>query len=152
MVGRRRTLSVVNGSVGRGRCGSVFEPRNNATRRQVVSLHGRYPETQTTLIEEAANGPAIINVLTGQIAGIIPVRPDGGKYARAQAAAPMVEAGNVWLPDPQPHGRARPERAWVNDFLHQLCVFPTGAHDDDVDAFSQLIARCVRPESNWLVW
>ena len=78
--------------------------------------------------------------------------PDGGKYARAEAAAPMVEAGNVWLPDPRPHGRARPERAWVDDFLHQLCVFPTGAHDDDVDAFSQLIARCVRPESNWLVW
>ena len=122
------------------------------TRRQVVRLHGRYPETQTTLIEEAANGPAIINVLTGQIAGIIPVRPDGGKYARAQAALPIVEAGNVWLPHPQPHGRALPERAWVNDFLHQLCVFPTGAHDDDVDAFSQLIARCVRPESNWLVW
>ena len=23
-------LSIVNGSVGRGRCGSVFEPRNNA--------------------------------------------------------------------------------------------------------------------------
>ena len=122
------------------------------TCRQVVRLHGRYPETQTTLIEEAANGPAIINVLTGQIAGIIPVRPDGSKYARAEAAAPMVEAGNVWLPDPQPHGRARPERAWVDDFLHQLCVFPTGAHDDDVDAFSQLIARCVRPKSGWLVW
>ena len=87
------------------------------TRRQVVRLHGRYPETQTTLIEEAANGPAIINVLTGQIAGIIPVRPDGGKYARAEAAAPMVEAGNVWLPDPQPHGRARPERAWVDEKL-----------------------------------
>ena len=122
------------------------------TRRQVVRLHGRYPQTLTTLIEEAANGPAIINVLTGQIAGIIPVRPDGGKYARAQAALPIVEAGNVWLPDPRPHGRALPERAWVDDFLHQLCVFPTGAHDDDVDAFSQLIARCVRPESNWLVW
>ena len=25
-------LSIVNGSVGRGRCGSVFEPRNNAIR------------------------------------------------------------------------------------------------------------------------
>ena len=26
-------LSIVNGSVGRGRCGSVFEPRNNALSR-----------------------------------------------------------------------------------------------------------------------
>ena len=49
------------------------------TRRQVVRLHDRYPETQTTLIEEAANGFAIINVLTHQIAGIIPVMPDGGE-------------------------------------------------------------------------
>ena len=39
MVGRRRTLSVVNGSVGRGRCGSVFEPRNNAT-VEVLTLEG----------------------------------------------------------------------------------------------------------------
>ena len=53
---------------------------------------------------------------------------------------------------PATHGRARPERAWVDDFLHQLCVFPTGAHDDDVDAFSQLIARCVRPQSDWVTW
>ena len=40
MVGRRRTLSVVNGSVGRGRCGSVFEPRNNAPRRGTGSRPG----------------------------------------------------------------------------------------------------------------
>ena len=51
--------------------------------------------------------------------GVMCRSADGSKYARAEAAAPMVEAGNVWLPDPQPHGRARPERAWVDDFLHQ---------------------------------
>ena len=38
MVGRRRTLSVVNGSVGRGRCGSVFEPRNNAGDDATIAL------------------------------------------------------------------------------------------------------------------
>ena len=65
------------------------------TRRQVVRLHSRYRQTRTILIEEAANGFAIINVLTHQIAGIIPVMPDGWKYARAQAALPIVEAGNV---------------------------------------------------------
>jgi predicted phage terminase large subunit-like protein len=123
------------------------------TCRQVVSLHQRYPQTRTILIEEAANGAAIINVLSRQITGIIPVTPDGGKHARAQAALPIVEAGNVWLPNPRPHGRALPERAWVEDFLHQLCAFPTGAHDDDVDAFSQLVARCVQPEPcTWVTW
>ncbi len=57
----------------------------------------------------------------------------------------MVEAGNVWLPNPRPHGRLIPEREWVDDFLHQCCVFPHGVHDDDVDAFTQLVARCAAP-------
>ena len=38
-----------------------------------------------------------------------------------------------------------PERAWVEDFLDNLCAFPTGAHDDDVDALTQLLARWGRP-------
>lgn len=101
-------------------------------RRQARS----YRRTKTILIEEAANGSAIINMLGRQVPGIIAVTPEG-KVARAQAAQPMVEAGNVWLPNPRPNGRLIPERMWVDDFLHQLCVFPTGAHDD-VDAFTQL--------------
>ena len=80
-------------------------------------------------------------------------------YAAVRATKPniVVETGTAAgasstfvLAALEKNGRG--ERAWVDDFLHQLCVFPTGAHDDDVDAFSQLIARCVRPESNWLVW
>jgi predicted phage terminase large subunit-like protein len=125
----------------------------NETCRQVLELRQRYPETEAILIEDAANGPAIINVLGRQVPGIIGVAPEGGKYARAQAASPIVEAGNVWLPSPRPHGRLMPERAWVDDFLHQLCVFPTGVHDDDVDAFSQLLARCAQPEPyDWVTW
>ena len=72
------------------------------------------------------------------------VQPEGGKLARAQAVQPLVEAGNVYLPNPRPLGRAIPERAWVDEFLHQLTIFPNGAHDDDVDAFTQLLVRLRR--------
>ena len=109
--------------------------------RQIVELKRRYPRTGKIYIEDAANGPAIINALGRHVTGIIAVKPDGGKYARAQAAQPRVEAGNVWLPNPRPHGRLIPDRAWVDDFLHQCCAFPTAAHDDDVDAFTQLVAQ-----------
>jgi hypothetical protein len=34
-----------------------------------------------------------------------------------------------------------PGREWVLDFIEQLAMFPNGAHDDDVDAFTQLVAR-----------
>jgi predicted phage terminase large subunit-like protein len=121
--------------------------------RQVEALTRRYPDTRTVLIEDAANGPAIIDALTHRIAGIIAVSPEGGKLARAQAAQPRVEAGNVYLPHPRPHGALIAERAWVEDFVYQLAVFPHGAHDDDVDAFTQLLVRWQRPAVyEWIVW
>jgi predicted phage terminase large subunit-like protein len=121
--------------------------------RQVERLNLKYPRANTILIEDAANGPAIIDVLTHKLSGIIAVQPQGGKMARAQAAQPKVEAGNVYLPTPRPHGRLIPEREWVEDFLYQLTVFPNGAHDDDVDAFTQLLVRWQQPyEPAWVTF
>ena len=123
------------------------------TCRRVRQLYGLYPATQAILVEEAANGSAIINVLSREIPGVIGVRPAGGKYARAMAAQPMVEAGNVWLPNPRPHGHLRPDRAWVEEFLAECCAFPQALHDDQVDAFSQLVARHLEPQlPTFLVW
>ena len=85
--------------------------------RQVTALRDRYPQTGAIFIEEAANGRAIINSLGRHVPGIIGVTPEGGKLARARAAQPLLEASNIWLPNPRPHGRTIPERAWVDDFL-----------------------------------
>jgi predicted phage terminase large subunit-like protein len=114
--------------------------------RQVEALSRRYPATTRILIEDAANGPAIIDFLRHRIASITAVQPEGGKIARAQAAQPRVEAGNVYLPNPRWHGWLSPDRDWVDDFLYQVTVFPHGAHDDDVDAFTQLVVRWQQPE------
>jgi predicted phage terminase large subunit-like protein len=123
----------------------------NESCRQVAAFKQRYPKTGKIYIEDAANGPAIINALGRHVQGIIAVRPDGGKQARAQAAQPLVEAGNVWLPNPRPHGRLIPERAWVEDFLHQCCAFPTASYDDDVDALTQLVAQWLQPEPTYRI-
>jgi predicted phage terminase large subunit-like protein len=119
--------------------------------RQVEALRQRYPASGVILIEDTANGPAIVDALRHRVSGIIAVQPEGGKVARAQAAQPWVEAGNVYLPNPRPFGRLIPEREWVDDFLYQLTVFPNGAHDDDVDAFTQLLVRWQRP-AEYFVW
>ena len=94
----------------------------------------------------AANGAAIVSALRHQIPGLIAVRPEGGKVARAQAVAPLVEAGNGYLPHPRPAWRLRPERAWVEDFLDQCTAFPKAAHDDGVDALTQLLVRWQQPQ------
>ena len=102
----------------------------------------QYPSARTILVEDTANGPAVIDTLRHEIPGIIAVRPQGDKVQRATACAPRVEAGNVYLPRPTgPAGRRLPARAWVDDFIEQLAAFPMGAHDDDVDAFTQLLLR-----------
>ena len=82
----------------------------------------QYPSARTILVEDTANGPAVIDTLRHEIPGIIAVRPPGDKVQRATACAPRVEAGNVYLPRPTgPTGRRLPARAWVDDFIEQLC-------------------------------
>lgn len=97
----------------------------------VRSMTARHPEIDAKLIEDKANGPAIIDTLSGSVPGIIAVDTDGSKEARAQSSTARVEAGNWYLPHPE-------IAPWVEDFIGELAAFPTGKHDDQVDAFTQL--------------
>ena len=45
------------------------------------------------VIEDKANGPAVIQSLAHEIPGILAVQPRGGKVARAYAVSPLIEAG-----------------------------------------------------------
>jgi predicted phage terminase large subunit-like protein len=124
------------------------------TCQHVEQLSRHDPQVRTILIEDTANGPAIINMLGRRLSGVVGVTPEGGKVARASAAQPFIEAGNLWLPNPLAHGRAQPDRAWVTDFVDECCAFPHAAHDDDVDALTQLIARVIDPKQQFVscVW
>jgi hypothetical protein len=85
-------------------------------------------------VEDKANGPAIISELQKEIPGVVAVNPEGGKIARAQATAPLWEAGSIELPDPQLFNCS-----WIEDYLHNICTFPKAAHDDDMDSTSQAL-------------
>jgi predicted phage terminase large subunit-like protein len=84
------------------------------------------------LIEDKANGPAVIDALKHEVSGIIPVEPDGSKEARAHAVTALFEAGNVLLPD-------RSLAPWVDEYRLELTRFPSGAFDDQVDATTQAL-------------
>jgi predicted phage terminase large subunit-like protein len=104
------------------------------TMAAIKTCHAKFPQAHAVLIEDKANGPAIISELQKEIPGVIAVNPEGGKLARAQATAPLWEAGSIELPDPQIFGIT-----WMEDYLHNMCAFPKAAHDDDVDATSQAL-------------
>ena len=86
----------------------------------IRNLKAKYPDVSMILIEDKANGSAIISTLQREIMGIVPVEPLGNKESRAYAIQPFIMAGNVHLP------RGKP---WVDDYLDQMTRFPRGKHD-----------------------
>ncbi len=93
-------------------------------------LSYKWPQTNRKLVEDKANGTAVMDVLKKELPGIIPVEPFGGKIVRATATTAVAEAGNVYIPDPSIAG-------WIGDFVEEMSAFPTGSHDDQVDCYSQ---------------
>ncbi len=113
-----------------------------ATLRAIKSMSNKWPIARLKLVEEAANGPAIISLLKSEVSGIVPVGPKGSKEARLHSVSPDIEAGNVYLPGGAP---------WVHDYIEELVAFPSGANDDQVDATSQALDRlCAKPGISFL--
>lgn len=108
-----------------------------ATVQAFRALSARWPSAGVKLIEDKANGPALIATLGREIPGLIAVEPKeigGDKVARLSAVSGFGEAGNVWFPDLS-------IAPWIGGFVEELVTFPNAAHDDDVDAMSQALFR-----------
>jgi predicted phage terminase large subunit-like protein len=81
-------------------------------------------------VEKALHGLAAVQQLLRdkRVAGVPfkAIDVDRDKFSRALAWAGRAEAGKVKL--------VRGE--WVNAFLDEVCAFPLGKHDDQVDTIS----------------
>jgi predicted phage terminase large subunit-like protein len=114
-----------------------------ATITAIRSMTAKWPQASSILVEDKANGPAVIATLEREIYGIIPINPEGGKIVRAQAVSPQIESGNVFLPDPSIAN-------WVHDYLEEFAAFPNGAHDDMVDSTTQALNRLMNNVDVWM--
>lgn len=96
----------------------------------VLALTARWPQAIQKFVEDKANGPAIINMLSKTVPGFIPIEPEGSKVARAAAISPFAYSGNILLPtaDLLPN---------VEELIEEARAFPKGGHDDTIDAMSQ---------------
>jgi len=93
--------------------------------QSLATLKAQGLTPDAVLIEDAANGPAVCQLLQRQIPGLIAVRPVGSKVSRAHAVAPLLEAGQLGFCPGN------------DDLITELLGFPNAAHDDLVDAFCQ---------------
>lgn len=103
----------------------------------VHAMTRTHPEATLKLIEDKANGPAIISAARSKITGLVAVEPEGDKVSRAHSVTAMLEAGQVWFPHPA-------IAPWIREVILELIRFPLGAYDDDVDALTQALRRFQR--------
>lgn len=125
---------ILVGSVGTNRyIRSVFNERTGILGAlDAIKKQWRDWAPSEILVEDKANGPAVIETLSGQVPRIIPVDPRGGKESRAAAVEPIIAAGNVYLPE---------GADWVPAFIEQFAAFPKGRNDDMVDTTSQALTH-----------
>ena len=100
----------------------------------VRKLSAKWPQATLRLIEDKANGPAVISKLRKEMGGIIPYTPRDSKLARAYAVAPFAESGNVFLPSPT-------IAPWISEFMDECSGFPNSTNDDQVDAMTQALTK-----------
>lgn len=101
------------------------------TLEAIRATRALYPNARKVLIEDKANGSAIIDVLQREMF-CVPVNPKGGKASRVNAVSAAIETGHVFLPR---------GAVWVEPYLDQWCAFPAGAHDDMVDSSTQALSN-----------
>jgi predicted phage terminase large subunit-like protein len=102
-------------------------------RRKVIALHRQWRNTcngYSLLIENKGSGMGLIQDLEREHIHAIPINPEGDKTMRMNNQTGQIEAGAVFLPR---------RASWVADFQRELCAFPGGRHNDQVDAFSQAL-------------
>jgi predicted phage terminase large subunit-like protein len=98
------------------------------TKRAIKEMADNWPKPSSILIEDKANGPAVMSLLKKEISGMIPVRPTASKDERLHVVAPLFEAGNFFIPANHP---------LTGVIINELTNFPVSQNDDIVDAISQ---------------
>ncbi len=98
------------------------------TKNAILRFAEKYIQCRTILIEDKANGPAVISELKKVIPFIVPVTPAGSKDERLHSIAPIIESGNFLLPANHP---------MTKPVVDEMTSFPNAENDDITDAISQ---------------
>lgn len=102
----------------------------NGTIAMILRMQQKH-QLSGTIIELAASGHAAYQLLHSRIPGVIGYKPgDKSKIARLSGIVPIVEAGNVHLPEYAP---------WLDIFINEFNLFPAVKNDDICDALAQSI-------------
>nr|WP_232337678.1 phage terminase large subunit [Deinococcus arboris] len=109
----------------------------------LVGFSEAWPGIPEHLVEDKANGTAIMTDLRSTLTGLIGYDPPGSKQSRVATESSTIEGGNVYLPHPN-------LAPWVaSEYLKEWAQFPNGANDDQVDATTQALQRLKQKRKAW---
>jgi predicted phage terminase large subunit-like protein len=83
------------------------------------------------MIEDKASGTGLIQQLKQEGIPVKGIPRNKDKVTRGYDAAPMIEAGNVYISDAVPY---------IADLLNETAMFPNGSHDDTIDPLMDAVA------------
>lgn len=116
------------------------------TMNNINAWNTKHPDAVAKLIEDKANGPAVIRIMRDKVSGLIPIRATKSKAERLNAVVPLWQAGNVYIPDKiEVSPGVFVKCDWAADIIEQYAAFRPEKKvqkDDEVDAGSQAL--------NWL--
>ncbi len=101
------------------------------TTHSIKSMLSKWPQINTILIEDKANGSEIIRQLQAEILGVIAVNPgNNSKEGRLMSVQSIFESNSFYLPR---------VAEWLDDAEYEICTFPHAPKDDIVDAVVQAL-------------
>jgi predicted phage terminase large subunit-like protein len=102
-------------------------------------------DAKKVLVEDASSGQSLLQDLKNDNFYVVEaVKPKGDKVMRLSGITAAIENGQVFVPAHAP---------WLDDYLHELMMFPAGRYDDQVDSTSQALSNALifrSPGSGWL--
>jgi predicted phage terminase large subunit-like protein len=98
----------------------------------------RWSDARVKLIEDKANGSAIIQELQQTIHGVQPVVPRDDKATRLIRHTDLFQSGSVLFPTSE----VLPS---VAEFIDEVVTFPRGRYDDRVDTTTQALDHLASP-------
>jgi predicted phage terminase large subunit-like protein len=93
----------------------------------------QYWEPDGMLIEKKATGAPLIYELRAMGIPVMEYTPSKGqdKIARLNSVSDIIASGKVWVP----------QTRWAEELVDEIAAFPSGEHDDLVDATTLALMR-----------
>ena len=101
-------------------------------KRDVMEEYNAY-EPDTVIIEKKASGAPLIYELRAMGIPVQEFTPSKGqdKIARLNSVSDIIASGKVWVP----------QTRWAEELVDEIAAFPSGEHDDLVDATTLALMR-----------